>query len=373
MITIIPKGSYKVKIKLFSLVLAVIIASLSLASCSSLRGADDTSPSTEGVGRVTEPQGSDSLNVNAGTDVPPETDGESEETSEDTTADTAQTDKPVEIPSNGKLNIPTDLSFLDSIQKGHFVDKNPDDPNGCWYPGSIKRNLSTGEVTVAWDRNAATIELVEKYGAIYRGDDTQKYVYLTFDCGYEYITPEYPKGVTSDILDTLKEKGVTGTFFVTGDYLKGTKGEVELVGRMLDEGHIVGTHTMSHYNMTTLTPEKFVEEIKSNNDLFRSLFPDAPDMTFYRPPEGGANEWTLALAQKMGLTTVFWSATEADYNTANQPDPAKTLLNDKVKLHNGGVYLLHAVSTTNAQILGDLIDFILAEGYEIRPLDEFVR
>ena len=344
---------------------------LSLSSCGALREADETSPSMAGVGRATEPIPSDSAPVNAGTDTPPETDADTTENTEDTT-ETAENEPNVD-PVAGELNFPTDLSFLDSVPKGHFSDKNPDDPNGCWYPGKFVRNLATGEVTVSWDRAADTLALVDKYGAIYRGSETEKYVYLTFDCGYEYKNDEYPDGVTADILDTLKEKGVSGTFFVTGDYLKGTSGEKDLVQRMLDEGHIVGTHTMSHYNMTTLTPEKFVEEIKANNDLLKSLFPDAPDMTFYRPPEGGANEWTLALAQKMGLTTVFWSATEADYNTANQPDPATTLQNDKVKLHNGGVYLLHAVSTTNAQILGDLIDYILAEGYEIRPLDQFVR
>ena len=211
-----------------------------------------------------------------------------------------------------------------------------------------------------------TAQKLRELGGAYWDEDGAKVLYLTFDAGYE-------NGYTAEILDVLQELKVPAAFFVTGDYLKGSNGEVDLVRRMLDEGHIVGTHTLSHYNMTTLTPEQFVEEIKANNDLFKSLFPDAPDMTFYRPPEGGANEWTLALAQKMGLTTCFWSATEADYNTANQPDPAQTLANDKTKLHNGGVYLLHAVSTTNARILGDLIDYILAEGYEIRSLDEFVR
>ena len=356
------------KIKFISLILAILM----LSSCAAFREADETSPSTAGAGRATEEVTGD--NSADDTTEAADTTQATEAQSTDSASDEA-TEKPEEpvIATPGKLNIPSDLSFLDGIQKGHFSDKNPDDPGGCWYPGRFVRNLTTGEVEVKWDRAADTLALIDKYGAIYRGDETKKYVYLTFDCGYEYVTDEYPKGVTSDILDTLKEKGVKAAFFVTGDYLKGSNGEVDLVRRMLDEGHIVGTHTLSHYNMTTLTPEQFVEEIKANNDLFKSLFPDAPDMTFYRPPEGGANEWTLALAQKMGLTTCFWSATEADYNTANQPDPAQTLSNDKTKLHNGGVYLLHAVSTTNAQILGDLIDYILAEGYEIRSLDEFVR
>lgn len=343
--------------------ISAVLAALMLSSCGLLRyDSDSTAPSTGGFVRESSDASSDA-SQSASSNAADST------SSADTSADPST---PASA-EKGSLVIPSDLSFLDSIGRAHFSDKNPDDPNGCWYPGRFVRDLTTGEVETKWDRTADTLALVDKYGAIYRGDETKKYVYLTFDCGYEYVTDEFPNGVTSSILDTLKEKGVTGTFFVTGDYLKGTQGEQDIVRRMLDEGHIVGTHTYSHYNMTTLTPEQFIDEIKQNNDLFRSLFPDAPDMTFYRPPEGGANEWTLALAQAMGLTTCFWSATEADYNTSAQPDPATTLLNDKTKLHNGGVYLLHAVSTTNATILGDLIDYILSEGYEIRPLDEFVR
>lgn len=271
---------------------------------------------------------------------------------------------------SASLSYPSDFSFLDAVPEGPFDDVNPDDSGSSWYPGNIRRDLTTGEVTVNWDRSESTKALIDKYGAIYRGNSAQKIVYLTFDCGYEYRCDEYPNGVTNAILDVLREKNVKGTFFVTGDYLNS---DIDIVQRMLDEGHIVGTHTMHHYNMTQITPAEFVSEIKDNNDLLKSKIPSAPDMVFYRPPEGGANERTLALAKEIGLSTVFWSATEADYNTSAQPDPATTLNNDKCKLFNGCVYLLHAVSTTNAQILGDLIDFIQASGYTIGTLDTFVR
>lgn len=361
--------------KITAIALCVAFA-ISLCSCT-LRVDDGTSPSTGGAGRQTEAPsdsepvmaGTDSVSTDAGSEPVESTSGTEEP--DESTDEPIGSDDPQDVVEVGEYNVPTDLSFLDSIPRGHFSDKNPKDANGCWYPGMTTRDLTTGNVTYNWDRAADTLALVDKYQAIYRGSDTEKYVYLTFDCGYEYKTPdEYPDGVTNDILDTLKEKNAPGTFFVTGDYLKT---DSDIVKRMLDEGHIVGNHTLNHYNMTTVTPETFVEQIDANNRLLKEKIPGAPDMVFYRPPEGGANEWTLALANKMGLYTTFWSATEADYNTSNQPDPAQTLHNDKVKLHNGCVYLLHAVSTTNAKILADLIDYIRAEGYEIRPLDEFVR
>ena len=361
--------------KLLPIILCVLMI-FSNTSCS-LRVEKPHDPSSEGVVRNSESiVSSDSEPDKAPTGVDTDGNGEEENVNGESTPNSGSSDsgsagnESSPRPTEG-LYFPTDFSFLDGIDKNvHFSDKAPKDPAGDWYPGKTTRDLTTGEVKYNWDRAADTLALIDKYDAIYRGSKEEKVVYLTFDCGYEYRTPDYPDGVTADILDTLKEKNVPGTFFVTGDYLKS---DIALVRRMLDEGHIVGNHTMHHPRMTQVTAEEFVKEIKDSNDLLKSQIPSAPDMIFYRPPGGAANEWTLALAHEMGLKTTFWSATEPDFDPANQPDPAVTLNNDKVKLHNGCVYLLHAVSVTNAQILGEFIDYVLAEGYEIRPLSEFVR
>ena len=70
---------------------------------------------------------------------------------------------------------------------------------------------------------------------LFIGENT-KTIYLTFDKGYEY-------GYTESILDTLKEKGVHAVFFVTEPY---AKAEPALVQRMIDEGHVVGNHSVTH-------------------------------------------------------------------------------------------------------------------------------
>lgn len=268
------------------------------------------------------------------------------------------TEYPCKPVDTGKISVPEDLSFLDTVSRSYLSDA--DQTAGSWYAGKTERDPSTGEVTYVWDRSPETIDMLKKYGAIYRKNEDQPVVYFTFDCGYE-------NGVTPKILDVLKEKGVKGTFFITGAYIESNP---ELVQRMYDEGHIVGTHTNHHYDMTQLSAEEFINEITSNQELLNAALPDAPDMTFYRPPMGSVSEWTLALAQAMGLTTTLWSFTQYDYDPADQPDPALALQNAESSLHNGAVYLLHAVSETNAQILPELIDYIQSQGFEIRPLND---
>ena len=51
-------------------------------------------------------------------------------------------------------------------------------------------------------------------------------------------------------------------------------------------------------------------------------------------------------------------------DTKAQPDKGEALQKIKSSTHSG-IYLLHAVSETNAAILGEVIDYWKSEGYEI--------
>ena len=93
----------------------------------------------------------------------------------------------------------------------------------------IKRNDNNEQP----DLGANNKKLLEEYDGIAMGDEQDKYVYLTFDEGYE-------AGYTEKILDVLKENNVKAAFFITGHYLNTAS---DLVKRMIDEGHIVGNHS----------------------------------------------------------------------------------------------------------------------------------
>lgn len=252
----------------------------------------------------------------------------------------------------------SDLTDINSTPKNFFADVDANDTTGSWYFGRTVYDESTGEVEYVWDRYAETLSLLDEYGGIYRGDTTRKVCYFTFDCGYE-------NGNTDKIMDTLKEKGVSGTFFITGAYVDTAK---EQIRRMIDEGHIIGNHTDNHPNMALATADEFIAEIEGLEQKVKAAFPDSQPILYYRPPEGATSEWALKLADKMGLRTVLWSYTYKDYVLDAQADYATALSNLKGGLHPGCVYLMHAVSSTNAEVLGELIDWIRAQGYEILPL-----
>lgn len=200
----------------------------------------------------------------------------------------------------------------------------------------------------------------EKYDAdfVRTKAEFENKVYLTFDEGYE-------NGYTAAILDTLKEKGVSAVFFVTLPYVKS---EPELVKRMIDEGHIVGNHTARHPNMTTETPSDAYDEVADLHNYVKENF--GYEMFLFRFPEGAFSEQNLALLQKMGYRSVFWSFAYKDWDPENQYDNETALKKATGSLHSGEIFLLHAVSKTNAAILGDFIDTVRNEGYTFARYDQ---
>ena len=102
------------------------------------------------------------------------------------------------------------------------------------------------------DLGASNKKLIDENNDIAMGNNEDKFVYLTFDEGYE-------AGYSTEILNTLKQNNVKAAFFITGHYLNS---QPELVDRMIKEGHIVGNHTVNHYSMPDLSDEQIKDEIQ---------------------------------------------------------------------------------------------------------------
>jgi peptidoglycan-N-acetylmuramic acid deacetylase len=191
-----------------------------------------------------------------------------------------------------------------------------------------------------------------KYGAVYIAEESNQ-IYMTLDEGYE-------NGYTSVILDTLKEKNCSAVFFVTMDYVKTNP---DLVKRMIDEGHVVGNHSVSHKSMPTLSVEDASYEISELHQYVLDNF--GYEMYLFRPPMGEFSEQTLALAQSLGYRTMLWSYAYRDYDTDNQPEVSEAFQKVTAAKHGGAVYLLHAVSATNSSIMSDVIDDFRNSGYTV--------
>lgn len=251
--------------------------------------------------------------------------------------------------------------------------------SGCFIFATAKRNetvttsgIALSNKKIGWgikrknnheqpDLGSLNKKMLDENDDIAMGNSDKPYIYLTFDEGYE-------AGYTPKILDTLKENNVKAAFFITGHYLNS---QPDLVKRMIDEGHIVGNHTVNHKSMPDLDDSKLEEEIKKLHTAVFEKFDY--EMKYLRPPMGEFSSRTLALTKKLGYTTVMWSFAYDDWDEAKQgrEDYAKKKILDNI--HNGCVMLLHANSKDNCNILDSIIKDIKKSGYEFKTLNDFLK
>lgn len=232
------------------------------------------------------------------------------------------------------------------------------------------RNLSTKKIChsygVAKDGKANEISInnqkffeEKNFNAICLDTKSEeKVLYLTFDCGYE-------NGYTEKILDILKEKKVTAAFFCT---LPQVKENPELIARMINEGHIVGNHSVKHPSFAEISRTRMAQEIKGMDDYLRTNF--GYSEPYFRFPMGEYNESALELIGSLGYKCVFWSLAYSDWDLDNQKGGDYAFKTITARLHPGAIILLHAVSPDNAEALGNIIDYAEENGYKFKSLRE---
>ena len=206
----------------------------------------------------------------------------------------------------------------------------------------------------------ASIEQLQTYNAYYAQDTSEKNIYLTFDAGYE-------NGNTPLILDALKKHHAPATFFVVGNFISD---QPDLIRRIIAEGHTIGNHTMTHPDMSEISSkEAFQKQLKDAETLYESV--TGEQMTpFYRPPQGIYSLSNLAMAKELGYSTFFWSLAYVDWIQDKQPSKEEAFSKLLSRIHPGAIVLLHNTSSTNGQILDELLTRWEEMGYQFHSLKE---
>lgn len=158
------------------------------------------------------------------------------------------------------------------------------------------------------------------YGGIIRGRKDEKKIALIFTGG------EYGQGA-EHILDVLKERGIAGAFFFTGDYLA-IEAHHQGIARMIDEGHYIGPHSHAHLlyapwedrTRTLVTREQFREDLQQNIDGIAELGFPRERIHWFIPPYEWYNDEISEWTREMGLQLINFTPgtlSHADYTTAD--------------------------------------------------------
>lgn len=244
-----------------------------------------------------------------------------------------------------------DILDVDNI-RDIFSSFSDEDELNWYYVGKGKDQIAEGP--------KESVSFLKENSAYYLGDTSKKVLYLTFDEGYE-------NGNTGKILDILKEYKVPAAFFVVKPYIDT---QPELIKRMVDEGHVVGNHTVHHPSIAQIRDkEKFEAEFTGVENAFKEL--TGQDMPkFFRPPMGKYSKKSLAMTKDLGYKTIFWSFAYKDWLVNNQPSESYAVEKICKGAHPGSIMLLHAVSNTNTKVLSSVIKTLQKEGYEFKSLND---
>ena len=190
-------------------------------------------------------------------------------------------------------------------------------------------------------------------------DSSEKKIYLTFDLGYSNENVER-------ILETLREENVPAAFFILDNIILKN---CDLVTEMINDGHLVCNHTKNHKNLSSASEEEIKSNILGLEDLYLEKI-GCPMSKYFRFPEGRYSEHALKCVQSLGYKTVFWSFAYADWDNGAQPNTKSALEKVLKNTHNGGIFLFHPTSKTNAEIFPSLISKWRELGYSFGTLHE---
>jgi peptidoglycan-N-acetylmuramic acid deacetylase len=170
------------------------------------------------------------------------------------------------------------------------------------------------------------------------------------------------------LLKALKDNDVKTTFFVTGYNLKNNPDYIKL---LLEEGHTVANHTITHKDFTTLSDEAVKKEFSDFESLYRGITGLEP-VKMFRFPYGTFSKHLLNLVSDMGYTSFFWSTAMKDWEP--RKNGADDAYNDIINnLHDGNIILMHHASKENIDAMDRILKQIKSEGYELAQIAELMN
>lgn len=156
--------------------------------------------------------------------------------------------------------------------------------------------------------------------AVWRLDETDKVIYLTFDDGP--ITE-----VTPWVLELLENEDIKATFFCVGENVQKYP---EVYDQILKGGHSVGNHTFNHLQGLDSNDHDFFRNIEKAGEFI--------DSDLFRPPHGWL-KYTQYKFLKNKFRIIMWDLISCDYDRRIKPE--KVLKNVTDFVRPGSIITFH--------------------------------
>ena len=191
-----------------------------------------------------------------------------------------------------------------------------------------------------------------------------KQIALTFDAGWLYEN-------TEALLNLLDEYNVKATFFVRGLWVKE---HPDLAAEIVNRGHALENHSLTHGHMSTMTDAEVENEIRQTTDIIRETTGYLPQL--FRPPYGEYDKRILRILKEEGYPyTILWTVDSYDWaEELNGVKITKDYLVNRVlnKASNNGIILMHVGGYETIHALPEIITGLRSKGYELVKVNDML-
>ena len=188
----------------------------------------------------------------------------------------------------------------------------------------------------------------------------EKYVALTFDEG--------PSGATKQILQVLKEKGVTATFFLSGDAAEASPATAKAI---VDAGCEIGSNSYSHDSLKGEDRETVRKQITRGTEAIKSA--TGVETMLLRAPYAAFDEQNWIDSMDLVSAVVSWNIDSGDWLLNGADEQVSTVLDSVTP---GNIVLLtdsDECAEQTLEALPQIIDGLVADGYKIVTLSDLVK
>lgn len=200
--------------------------------------------------------------------------------------------------------------------------------------------------------SAATREL-----PIYSVQRDNKCVSLTFDAAWGNED-------TEQLIDILESYGVTATFFLVGEWVDKYP---ESVKALYDAGMELGNHSDDHPHMAKLSDDQIIRQITSCNEKIEAI--TGEPVTLFRCPYGEYDDDVIRTVRELGISTIQWDVDSLDWKDLSAEEIQRRVTE---KTGPGSIILFHNAALNTPAALPGIIEYLLAEGYDIVPVSELL-
>jgi len=191
-----------------------------------------------------------------------------------------------------------------------------------------------------------------------------KQIALTFDAGWLYEN-------TEALLNLLDKYNVKATFFVRGLW---AKEHPNLATEIVNRGHDLENHSLTHGHMNTMTDAEVQNEILKTTDIIRETTGFLPQL--FRPPYGEYDKRILRILKEEGYPyTILWTVDSYDWaEEMNGVKITKDYLVNRVlnKASDNGIILMHVGGYETINALPEIITGLRSKGYELVKVNDML-